>query len=436
MKKIICILVLGLLIITAIPVIGQNYTFVKGNGEEKWIKTYDFSYFDSGKKVFQTNDGGYIVLGIKTRFLDTDYQIFLLKTDNLGNKIWEKTFGGEEWDKAGSIKQTSDGGYIITGYTNSFGTGYSDIWLIKTDSEGNKLWDKTFGFADSNESGQEIIELDDGGFVILGSIIFGDIFNHLDPDYNHDIWLIKTDSNGEMIWDYKYDRDDQDVGSVIHQLDDGGYIIGGDTGSLDIPGYSDILLIKTDRQGEVVWDKTFSKNDHDYGECLQITSDGGFLIQGNSYELGDIWYNIWVIKTDSDGEILWDTSFGDNGFDWGNYMQLTADGGFVITGYSVEFISKANGFLIKADSLGEQEWIKIYDRSRNDFINFVQQTSDGGYILTGSVDSVPLRSDVWLIKTDAEGNVARGRFITNSFLMRFLKRFPNAFPLLRNILEI
>jgi hypothetical protein len=275
--------------------------------------------------------------------------------------------------------------------------------------------------------------LDNGEFVILGSIIFGDHFT--DPDYNHDIWLIKTDSNGEMIWDSTYDRDDQDAASTIHELDDGGFIIAGDTGSMDIPRYSDILLLKTNSDGELVWDKTFSKNDHEYADSIQISSDGGFIILGNTYEPDPLWYNIWIIKTNSDGEKIWDVTFGDNGYDWGNSMQTTSDGGFVIGGYYVGFFG-ANPFLLKANGNGEKEWIRYYDKMGNGIINAVKQTSDSGYILAGNFNTVSLGTDAWLIKTDSEGNVARNRLIVNSFLMRFFERFPNAFPILRSLIGL
>jgi hypothetical protein len=442
-RKIIGILICMLLIATAIPVIGQvkNIYINKNNNEtnptnngEKWMKTYDFYHYDTGKSVIQTDDGGYIVVGstTRTRFSDLNYDIFLLKTDSMGNEIWKKTFGGDEWDMANCIKQTSDGGYIITGHSASYGAGEDDVWLIKTDNDGNKLWDKTFDNGKNNDTGNDVIEIDSGEFIILGSTRFGDIYNPHDPEYNHDIWLIKTDSNGEMIWDTIYDRDDQDSGATIHELDDGGFIIAGDTSSLGYPGYADILLIKTDSEGEVIWDKTFSKNLHDYGFSLGITSDGGFAILGNTYDSDPLWYNVWLIKTDSNGELIWDKTYGNTGLDWASSMQITSDGGFIIAGYFVRFIN-ADAFLLKINNIGEQEWIKTYDKTRNDIIHYVQQTSEGGYILTGNVDSMLLNTDVWLVKTDENGDAPPGK-ARNLLRFRLFELFPNLFPILRQIL--
>ena len=358
--------------------------------EEEWNKTFGGNYPDLGAYVQQTSDGGFILTGYITPIGFPD--VFLIKTDENGVMQWNKTFGGYSFDIGMSVQQTTDGGYILTGLTDSFGAGDGDIWLIKTDENGNMLWDKTFG-ENKPEMGYSVQQTSDGGYIIAGDTVFG--------AGGWDIWLIKTDVNGNMQWDKTFGGSDWDVPYSVQQTSDSGFIITGDTVSYGA-GKSDFWLIKTDENGNMQWDKTFGGSDWDVGLSVQQTIDGGYIMTGRTESFGAGSEDAWLIKTDADGILEWDKTFGGSGQDGGRSVQLTADSGFIITGWTGSFGSGGDVWLIKTDENGNMQWDKTFGGSNYDAGTSVQQTSNGGYILTGYTESFGAgQEDVWLIKIES-----------------------------------
>jgi hypothetical protein len=387
------------------PVFPRGVTFIKIIGDE--------AHGEEGFHVQQTTDGGYIIVG------DINYDIWLVKTDSVGNIVWDKTFGGTDGDHGRCVQQTTDGGYIITGFTESYGAGEFDVWLIKTDSVGNKIWDKMFGGGD-DEFAYNVQQASDGGYIIVGSTrSFG-----YGNGYS-DFWLIKTDNAGNKMWDKTFGGEDSDYGRCVQQTSDGGYIITGTTSSFDAIGY-DVWLIKTDSNGDKVWDRLFGREHSDSGNYVQQTSDGGYIITGTSYSDDVNGFDVWLIKTDSNGNKMWDKIFGREQFDEGHCVQQTDDGGYIITG---EFYYSAHSFypevwLIKTDSNGKKMWSSYFGGYGDCWGKCVQQTTDGGYIIVGFAQYYEGDGDAFLIKTNENGRSRTIAETGNMLLLRLLDRFP------------
>ena len=356
--------------------------------QDMFVKTFGGDNYDFGYSVQQTTDGGYIITGTTLSFGNDDGDVWLIKTDSYGNEDWNNTFSGSGY----SVQQTTDGGYIITG-----NNGSGDVLLIKTDSQGNEEWNQTFGGSDDDE-GLSVQQTTDGGYIITG-------YTESFGNGGRDVWLIKTDSQGQEEWNQTFGGSSGDFGRSVQQTTDGGYIITGYTFSFG-GGEYDVWLIKTDSQGNEEWNKTFGGTDSDWGNSIQQTTDGGYIITGSTYSFGNGSTDIWLIKTDENGNEEWNKTFGGTSNDYGQSVQQTTDGGYIITGITESF---GNGeedvWLIKTDSNGQEEWNQTFGGSDDDMGFSVQQTTDDGYIITGSTESFGNgQSDVWLIKTDSEGN--------------------------------
>ena len=356
---------------------------------------------DGANSVQQTSDGGYIIAGYTKSYGSGGEDAWLIKTDSSGNKQWDKTFGGPEDDEAKSVQQTSDGGYIIAGYTRSYGAGGADVWLIKMDSVGNEEWNKTFGGWAGDDFGNSVQQTSDGGYIIASSnasVIAAGGYSHA--------WLIKTDANGNKLWDKTFGGSKSDEANSVQQTTGGGYIIAGDTTSYVT--LSAVWLIKTGTSGNEEWNKTFGGSGYEIGNSVQQTTDGGYIIVGWTTTHGGGMEDGWLIKTDSSGNKQWDKTFGGTKNDAVIAVQQTNDGGYIIAGDTWSYGSgngKCDAWLIKTDSSGNKQWDKTFGGTGDDRAKSVQQTSDGGYIIAGETESYGAgMKDIWLIKTDANGN--------------------------------
>jgi Fibronectin type III domain len=353
-----------------------------------WNKTFGDWGEDEAASVQQTSDGGYIIAGGEDSYGAGNSEVWLIKTDPSGNRAWKKIFGGSGYDYGQSVQQTSDEGYIIAGSTYSYGAGNSDIWLIKTDSSGNKTWSKTFGGSEDDD-GSSVQQTSDGGYIIAG-------YTESYGAGGRDVWLIKADSSGNMAWNQTFGGSSSYMADSVQQTSDGGYIIAGTTCSYEC----DVVLIKTDPSGNMAWNQTFGGSDFDWSYSVQQTSDGGYVIAGLTYSYGAGNSDIWLIKTDSSGNEAWSKTFGGSGDDEAASVQQTSDGGYIIAGGTASYGAGGfDVWLIKTDSSGNEAWSKTFGGSGSDEAYSVQQTSDGGYIVAGRTDSYGAGSfDVWLIK--------------------------------------
>jgi len=295
-----------------------------------------------------------------------------------------RSYGGFANDVPTFAQKTSDGGFIIAGYTESFGAGNSDILLIKTDGYGNIQWAKTYGGA-GDEEARYIIQTSDGGFVIAAHT-------------NDGILLIKTNANGDIQWAKIYGGAGISGISSVQQTSDGGYIMAGYSGS-----NKDILLIKTDGSGNVQWAKTYGGAGNEKARYVIQTSDGGFVISGLTSSFVDYDYEIFIAKIDANGNLQWFKTYKQ--VVESNYssfsLQKTSDGGYVLL---------YDGLLIKIDANGNAQWAKKYGISDT---YSIRQTSDGGFIIWGSkeINSIYYTT---IIKIDVNGNIQWAKYYPGS----------------------
>jgi len=367
-----------------------------------WERTYGGEKPDAGYSVQQTTDGGYIVAGSSYQFGDHS-DVYLLKTDNNGDTLWTKTYW--DWstnhDWGYSVQQTTDGGYIITGENSSFaGTGQRYTYLIKTDNNGDTSWTKMYGGLGKDVVGYSLQQTTDGGYVITGSI--WTIGN------GKDVHLIKTDNFGDTLWTKSYGRCDNEIGYSVQQTTDSGFIITGVTNSCESDTTrSHVYLIKTDSNGDTLWTKIYRENDYDVGHSVRQTTDGGYIIAGETSSWwGEDIHDVYLIKTDHNGDTLWTRTLGGESSDEGHSVQQTTDGGYIITG-STDLIgsgySTYDVFLLKTDLNGDTLWSKTFGGEDTDIGRSVKQTTDGGYIITGWTFPNTNYADLYLIKTDENG---------------------------------
>lgn len=354
------------------------------------------SDYDRGNSVEQTYDGGYIIVGHTTSYFGSG-DVYLIKTDSDGKKVWEKTYGGNLNDDGNSVQQTDDGGYIITGYTYTFLEGFPEGYLIKTDSLGNKIWGKTFGGIDG-AVGNSIQHTFDGGFILTGRLRVNDTGG---------VYLMKMDASGNKIWEKTFFGNGWARGNCVQQTFDNGFIIVGVTASYMSAEYYDIYCIRTDERGDKVWEKKFGGSNYDEGFYVSQTFDGGYILAGTTSSFGTGKGDVYLIKTDENGNKVWGKTFGGGDWDEGYTVQQTSDGGYIVTGTTQSFgAGKEDVYLIKTDASGNKIWEKTFGGNNSDIGYFGQKTTDGGFIITGLTQSFGAgNGDVYLIKTDSEGNV-------------------------------
>jgi hypothetical protein len=428
---------------------------------KQWDKRFGGNQQDWLESFVQTSDGGYLLGGYSASDSSGDksqnswlpgsghYDFWVVKIDSIGNKQWDKRYGGIDTEELRSLKQTDDGGYILSGTSNSGITGdksqpawgLDDYWIIKIDSIGTKQWDKRFGGAGS-EKLNYIDKTVDKGYILGGYTSTGISGDKSQPSWGStDYWIVKTDSLGNKLWDKDYGGTDMENLSSVKQTRDKGYILGGysysgmngdktedtrDTTSSTVNYRGDYWIVKTDSLGNKIWDKRFGGFINDYPSSLYETFDMGYVISGLSHSdsSGDKsqpsrgYFDYWVVKIDSLGNKLWDKRFGGSGSE-GVYeadIAQTTDSGYVISGVSSSPISgdktesNLGGqqcWIVKINSTGIKQWDKTIHTTGFEPLCYGIQTKDTCYAfalqtMSGSggdkTDSSRGSWDYWIIK--------------------------------------
>ncbi|MBU0507481.1 T9SS type A sorting domain-containing protein [bacterium] len=394
-------------------------THAQPNPDTLWTRTYGGDRDEGAYSVQQTTDGGYIIAGVTTSFNNSDGEFYLVKTNGSGDTLWTRTYGAGITNVAFSVQQTTDDGYVLAGFTLSFVTSSYDFYLVKTNGQGDTMWTRAYG-GGSDDRAWSVQQTTDRGYIVAGGAAsFG--------AGSHDFYLVKTNSQGDTMWTRTYGGSDWDDALSVHQTADGGYIIAGSTESFGAGG-GDFYLVKTDSLGDTLWTRTFGGSSWDCANSVQQTTDGGYIVAGYTQSFGAGWADFYLVRTNSFGDTLWTHSYGGTGRDEACSVQQATDGGYVVAGWTDSFGAGFSDFyVVKTNSRGDTLWTRTYGGNNWDYGNSVQQTADAGYIFAGSTFSLDTdEGDFYLVKTGPDPMEADERFILHpsSFI---LSNFPNPF---------
>lgn len=372
-----------------------------------WTQTFGGANgHDYGWCGQQTQDGGYIIVGNTWSLGANECDVYLIKTDYLGNEEWFQTYGEYSYNYGYCVQQTQDGGYIIAGDTRYENIEPDDVFVVKTDSLGNEEWNLTWGGGggpDENTA-RYVQQTQDGGYIVTGwTEIIGAGWC--------DLLLLKIDATGNEEWVQAYGGIYTDIGQCVQQTPDGGYIITGGAESYNINAVMDVYLIKTDSLGFIEWYRVLGGPYWDIGRSVQQTGDGGYIVTGATEPTNWTSYaqDAYLIRTDSMGNEEWSQNFGWIGWDDGYSVTQTQDGGYIVAGWTVGSYGLGDdAFLVKTDSSGTVEWMEMYGGTGSECAHSIQQIQDGSYIITGYTLSYgPGGYDVWLIRLAPETAVNR-----------------------------
>lgn len=394
-------------------------------GEIDWIKNFGGSGEDSAHSIIATSDGGYAVFG-HTNSIDGDVSdktmqvvdYWLMKLDAQGNLQWNKTYGGSGEDKGRAVIQTSDGGYALTGYAQSAdgdgsnNEGFHDNWIVRVDAQGTILWEKSFGFSGHDHS-YDIMQTEDGGLFFTGHL---DITAAREDGFTEkgasltrhgvgEFWGTRLDSDGNIEWRSYFGGSNNDRAFGVVRADDGGFVMAGFAESNDFDvknnsGSYDFWAVKINSSGDLVWEQAYGGTGIDRSYAIANTSDGGYALTGQTLSVdGDIANNkgksdIWLIKLDPLGNLVWEKSFGGSDFELGDGLTLLGNGGFMIAGNSkssdIDLVANSGEndvWLIRTDANGQLEWQKTIGGSDLDFGFDIIEHKDGSIMVIGETAS-------------------------------------------------
>jgi len=372
-----------------------------------WAKTYGGAGDDKAHSIQQTPEGGYIMAGETKSFGAGRSDFWVLRLDASGEIIWQKTYGGEHNDFAFSIKNTLDGGYVVAGWTYSFSAVSCDFWVLKLDSNGDVIWQKTCGGV-SIDWAFSVRQISDGGYILAGTTqSFGSGGN--------DIWIIKMDTSGNTVWqktygtEYAMYSETRSYKISIQETLNSGYIVaGGDDEARYRSG--DFWVFNLDAGGNIVWQKIYGGRGTDYAHSIEQTRDGGYIVAGYNSSFGAGWSDFWVLKLDANGNVEWQRAYGGGGIDEAFSVQQTLDGGYIVAGYISIPWSLDDLLILKINERGGIVWQKIYDATVPGIVNgelAIQQTFDSGYVIAGYTSSFGAGGyDAWVLKLDENGCVS------------------------------
>lgn len=378
--------------IVVLAVVGNLYA---QGPDSLWHRAHGDTLSDWGFSVVETHDGYYVTAGQIQVYNPDSGQIFLdvyvLKLDAAGDTIWARTYGGDRVDGSRSLIEASDGNYVVTGYTDSWSPGDYDIYVIKIDPDGNLIWEHTIGGSRGDQVSYCVREAPDSSYRIVGTTdAFGD----------DDVLLAGIAADGSGIWEYPYDIPGHQAARELAFTPDGYLIIVGSNFGPTV----DVYLMKTESGGDTLWTRTYDFGPLDYGTSVKPVSYHSYIVAGYSQAVLAPFYNAFLLHLQTDGDVNWNRFYGGPNHDNGSSVQVLSDGGFVFTGNTQSYGAGSDDvWLVRTDANGDTLWTKTYGGANSDIGREVQVTSDGGFIIGGNTSSFGNGFiDLYLVKTEGD----------------------------------
>lgn len=379
-------------------------------------KTFGGIEDEEANAFVETYDGGFVIAGSTRSFGAGNFDLYIIRTNQYGDTVWTKTFGSSNYDYSHDIIKTDTAEYLIGAYSSSAQDG--NILLLKIDDNGNTIWSKVVGTED-NDNIERIKKTDDGGFVLCG-----DIEKYF--EYKYLIW--KFNSSGDSLWAKIYDFG---RGMDIDQTSDGGYMMVVFPYAM-LTTIHQFQLVRFDSSGDTLWTRFYGGNDVEVAYAGEQTNDGGYIIAGRTDSYGNGGSDFYLLKTNANGEQLWDKTFGGDQDDRAFTMTETADGGFIIGGYTASFNAGFFDFyLVKTNSGGDTIWTKTCGGNWQEEIYDIKETSDGGYAAVGYTNSFDAggNPNIYFVKTDVNGSLTgtddEEEFVPANY--ELMQNYPNPF---------
>jgi hypothetical protein len=378
-----------------------------------WTKTYDGLGYEEGYSIQQTADGGFIIAG-STGSSTYVRDVYLVKTDSLGDTLWTKTYGGNDDDRGWEVMCTSDNGFMIAGYTGSFGAGDHDFYLIRTDSLGDTIWTRTYGGPEQDRCYAACYTSDHGCILAGRTLSFG--------GGEYDFYVVKTDSLGDTLWTKAYGGAYRDVCISVEQTTDKGHIFVGAAEA--VPEIYDVCLLKTDSLGDTLWVKRYGGGGDDAAYSVRQTSDNGYIVAGLtcSHDGGDP--AVYLLRTDTNGDSLWSRYWGGTSTEFGKSVIQTPNGRFTVAARDDRDYGANNDsdiWLLRVDPAGDTLWTTHYgDGNHDEWPESMVRTFDGGYAIVGRKAPYAWElGDIYLVKTapDTSGVLEYRNFPTKNYYM-------------------
>lgn len=357
-------------------------------------EVYPASVQQSGKDVVQTPDGGYLIASTTENSTGDDLDLYMVKTNSVGDIQWTKTYGGSMVDFPHFILPIGSGNYFVVGYSQSFGGGDMDIYLLKINSSGDTLWTRTYG-SWGNEEGKEIAMTSDGNFVIIGS---------RSNSGNNDCMFLKINPSGAVLWTKYYGGANYESTRSVKLAMDGGFIIAGKRG-LSPTSPTSAWILKTNSLGDTTWTKSYNAGTSYEAKSIIANTDGTytFCVDDSSAATDS---DVRIMNISSTGTVNWSKSYGGTEKDITKMMFPTVDGGYVIGAISRSFgWSNPDMWLLKLNAVGDTLWTRHYGYWGHEHCHGLRQTSDGGYVLTGHSRSFSPNQEIMLVKVDPFGSL-------------------------------